>query len=276
MFLGFISCNQTKRFRPAKGVLIMLAVMLMSFAVTSSALAGENPTEQGEWKYFLQLNLWAPDIDIETTLDRDLTLSISDVVDNLDFAYMGTFGASKNKWTFLADVNFFNLDFNDSLTILDSPPVKVEFDNVELSAWSVTPMVSYNVLNTPRMSFDVLTGARYLYIKVEADLVQSLLTSTTVDSVSESGHNWNGIIGARGDIYLSGNWFVPYYFDVGTGDVDLTWQAWTAIAYKFEHIALSLGYRHIEWDFDDDDPAGGLIENLSASGPMIGIKYWFD
>ena len=274
MFSGFMSCHRTKRFRSLKVIFVILAVMLMSFAFTSSALAGENQTEQDDWTYFLQLNLFAPDIDIETTLDQDITLSISDILDNLDMVYLGTFGASKNKWTFLVDVNLLNLGFDDTLTILDNPLVSVEVIDVEMSAWSVTPIVSYNLLDTPRVSFDVLTGARYLYIKLEADLVKSLLSSTTVDSISESGHNWNGIIGGRGNIYLKGNWFMPYYFDVGTGDIDLTWQAWTAIAYKFEDFALSLGYRHIEWDFDDD-PAGDLIENLSASGPMIGIKYWF-
>ncbi|MDH4008705.1 MAG: hypothetical protein OEU35_11620, partial [Desulfuromonadales bacterium] len=142
----------------------------MSFAFTSSALAGENQTEQDDWTYFLQLNLFAPDIDIETTLDQDITLSISDILDNLDMVYLGTFGASKNKWTFLVDVNLLNLDFDDTLTILDNPLVSAEVIDVEMSAWSVTPIVSYNLLDTPRVSFDVLTGARYLYIKLEADL----------------------------------------------------------------------------------------------------------
>jgi len=168
MFSGFMSCNLTKRFRSVNVLLVVLAVMLMSFTLSSSALAGDNQTEQDEWTYFLQLNLYAPDIDIETTLDQDITLSVSDILDNMDLAYMGTFGASKNKWTFLVDVNYLNLDFDDSLTILDNPLVSAEVTNVELSAWSVTPIVSYNLLDTPRVSFDVLTGARYLYIKLES------------------------------------------------------------------------------------------------------------
>ena len=51
MFSGFMSCNLTKRFRPAKGVLIMLAVILMFFALTSSALAEGKTPGQNEWQF---------------------------------------------------------------------------------------------------------------------------------------------------------------------------------------------------------------------------------
>ena len=75
--------------------------------------------------------------------------------------------------------------------------------------------------------------------------------------------------------HLPGQWSVPYLFDVGTGDTELTWQAFAAIAYRFERVGVSLGYRHLEWQFDEGDAGGDLIDKLYISGPMVGIKYWF-
>ncbi len=101
MFPGFMSCNLTKRFRPAKGVLIMLAVILMFFALTSSALAEGKTPGQNDWQFFTQFNLWTPDITTETTTGTEIKIGIDEIIENLDLVYMGTFGASKGKCFFL-------------------------------------------------------------------------------------------------------------------------------------------------------------------------------
>ena len=275
MFSGFMSCNLTKRFRPAKGVLIMLAAILMLFALTSSALAEEKTPGQNEWQFFTQFNLWTPDIKIETTADKDLKIGIDDIIDNLDLVYMGTFGASKGKWTFLTDVIYLDIELSDNYTLIDSPVVSLDLTNIEMTAWIVSPMVVYNVLETDRVTLGFLAGARYLHLELETETTQRILLTTTQNSGSSSGDAWNGIVGARGKLHLPGKWSVPYLFDVGTGDTDLTWQAYAAIAYRFERVGLSLGYRHLEWQFDEGDAGGDLIDKLYVSGPMIGIKYWF-
>jgi hypothetical protein len=112
-------------------------------------------------------------------------------------------------------------------------------------------------------------------LKLETETELQILHTTTESSDSSSGDAWNGIVGVRGKFHLPGKWSVPYFFDVGTGDTDLIWQAFTAIAYKFDRVGLSLGYRHLEWQFDEGDAGGDLIDKLYISGPMVGIKYWF-
>ena len=42
--------------------------------------------------------------------------------------------------------------------------------------------------------------------------------------ISDSGDVWDGIVGLRGNVKLDKYWYLPYYFDVGTGASDLTWQ----------------------------------------------------
>jgi hypothetical protein len=268
-------CGLNRFYRPAKGFLLLAVIVLMSFTSALPALAEEETPGQNELEFFLQFNLWAPDIKIETTSGKDINIGIDEIVENLEFAYMGTFGASKGKWTFLTDVIYLNVDHSDNYTLVDSPLARLDLTDIEMTAWVVSPMVVYNVLETDQVTLGLLAGARYLHLKVETETTQRILLTTTESSDSNSGDAWNGIVGVRGNIYLPGKWYMPYFFDVGTGDTELTWQAYAAIAYKFDRIGLSLGYRHLEWEFDEGDAGGDLFDQLYISGPMIGIKYWF-
>jgi hypothetical protein len=264
-----------RHYRPARGFLILAVIVLMALTSALPAVAEGKKPGPNELRFFLQFNLWAPDIKIETTVDKDIKIGIDEIIENLDFTYMSTFGASKGKWTFLADVIYLHLDHSDNYTLVDNPPARLDLTNTEMTAWIVSPMVVYNVLETDRVTLGLLAGARYFHLKLETETTQQVLLTTTESSDSSSGDAWNGIVGVRGNIYLPGKWYVPYLFDVGTGDTDLTWQAYTAIAYRFERVGLSLGYRHLEWQFDEGDAGGDLIDKLYISGPMVGIKYWF-
>jgi hypothetical protein len=247
--------------------------MLLTYALP--ALAEDKTPGQDEWEFFLQFNLWAPDITTETTTGTDIEISIDEIVENLEFVYMSTFGASKGKWTLLTDVIYLNLDHSDNYTLVDSPLATLDLTNLEMTAWIVNPMVVYNILDTDQVTLGLLAGARYFHLKLETETTQRILATTTESSDSSSGDAWNGVVGVRGNVYLPEKWYIHYLFDVGTGDTDLTWQAFAAIAYKFEKVGLSLGYRHLEWQFDEDDAGGDLLDKIYISGPMIGIKYWF-
>ncbi|MEZ5592554.1 MAG: hypothetical protein R3F53_18370 [Gammaproteobacteria bacterium] len=59
--------------------------------------------------------------------------------------------------------------------------------------------------------------------------------------------------------------------DVGTGQSDLTWQAFAGVGYRFGKLDALMGYRYIDWDFDDND----VFDDLNLSGVFIGAKFWF-
>jgi hypothetical protein len=264
-------------FKPSREFVLvsMTCFWVAAFACLPPALAEGGAIDQNEWQLFTQFNLWTPDITTETTTGTEIKIGIDDIIENLDLVYMGTLGASEGKWTFLTDVIHLNIEQSNNYTLIDSPLASLDLTNLEMTAWIVTPMVSYNLVDNDRLTLDFLAGARYLHLKLETDTRERTLLSTMENSDSNSGDAWNGIVGVRGNVYLPGKWYVPYFFDVGTGDTDLTWQAFTAIAYRFDRVGLSLGYRHLEWDFDEGDAGGDLIDKLYVSGPMIGIKYWF-
>ena len=112
-----------------------------------------------------------------------------------------------------------------------------------------------------------MVGARYF--KVDLDLETDVEGTKT--KISDSGDVLDGIIGANVIIDLNDSWYLSCYADVGAGDSKLTWQAWPGVGYRLENLDVVAGYRHLAWETDDGD----TIEDLSFSGPMLGVKFRF-
>ena len=101
--------------------------------------------------------------------------------------------------------------------------------------------------------------------------MKSKLDLTGFPKVSDSGDVWDAIAGVKGQVNLTEKWYIPFYGDIGTGDSDLTWQAFAGIAYKFKKVDVVLAYRYLYWDFDNND----VFDDLNLSGPYAGIKFVF-
>ena len=82
---------------------------------------------------------------------------------------------------------------------------------------------------------------------------------------------WDGIVGVNGRVAFNQRWFAPFYLDVGTGDSSLTWQAMGGVGYGFNWGDLTLTYRHLSYDQGSDN----LVQNLSFSGPELGVVFHF-
>ena len=146
------------------------------------------------------------------------------------------------------------------------------FRDLRSRSWVVTPQVTYRVVQSDRWDLDLLAGARYLYLK--SDLLRNNLLGVPVLK-TDSAIFWDGIVGTSGKMKFDQNWFLPFHFDVGAGDTELTWQAFAGLGYNFGTWDLVAGYRYLEWDFDDDDTAGGTFKDLNMSGPVFGAKFMF-
>jgi len=237
--------------------IVILFVLFFVVATTPGILVAEEPSQDDGWKFGAQLYLWGAGIGGELASGSDIDIGFGDIVDNLDFAFMGTFGARKGKWSFMLDAIYLDIEGDDTI----APGVKAD---VELFGWIVTPTIGYNLFETEKVRFDVLGGARYFWLKSRLEL-------TGFPKVSKSGHVWDGIAGVKGQVNLTEKWYIPFYGDIGTGDSDLTWQALAGIAYKFKKVAVFLAYRYLYWDFDDND----VFDDLNLSGPYAGVKFVF-
>jgi len=193
-------------------------------------------------------------------------------------AIMGSFLAQKGKIKLHTDIIY--LDIEDSDKGLYTIPIGPHHQltggdklEVEIESWIVQPMAGYTIYETPVYTIDLGAGVRYLWLEVDMDLktTSGPLAGRKVKT-SESGHNWDGIVSIKGDVKLSDKWGAGIYFDGGSGDSDYTWQGVAGVNYKFDNFTGFFGYRHLKWEFDDnDDP----LEDLKISGPYAGARFNF-
>ncbi len=222
-------------------------------------MAAQEATQADDWQFGIEVYFWGSSVGGKSASGSDIDIQLDDILDSLEFAFMGVAGVRKGKWSLAVDVMFLNAENSADI----APGVNA---NVELTNWIITPLVGYNLVDTGKSRLDIGGGARFLHMK--ADLRVDALDARAEDS----GSNWDAVIGARGAVDLGKKWHLLGYLDMGTGESDLTWQAMAGIGYKFfKWLHVNAVYRYLAWDFDDN-PA---LDKLDLSGPAVGIKFVF-
>ena len=242
---------------------LVMTACLLAFAVPLSAADSGN---SDEWKFDATIYLWAPSMDIKPD-DGDTThISFSDLLDNLNMAFMGALGARKDKWSLLMDVIYMDVGFSEKGSVkIPDQNIKTKA-SVGMEAWIVTAAGGYNLVDTGKYSLDLLAGARYL----ATDLPIKYKIGTDKLKTTPSANVWDGIIGVRGKVNLAGKWYMNYYADGGTGDSSFTWQALAGLNYQFKKVEAGFGYRYLT-TYNKDD----AIEDLTVKGPYAGVRFFF-
>lgn len=217
-----------------------------------------------EWKFSASINGWLPDMTIKTAGGDKHTITIRDILKNLNLTVMSTLTAQKGKWGFLTDVVYMNISKG---TYLPRTP-SIAITNIKMQAWVVAPSVTYRFMESEDLSLNVLAGARYLYVNAPVQVNYN-------KKIEQYDHAWDAIVGLMGKYDLNKKWFMPFHFDVGTGEIDLTWQAFAGVGYKYDNFDVMAGYRYLEFKFDDNDDAGDVFDSITINGPIVGFKYHF-
>jgi hypothetical protein len=228
----------------------------------SSKSVAETPEDELEFK--IDVYGWGANIGGQVASGSDIGIGLDQILENLNMALMGSFALNKGKWGLRTDLLYMDLEQTSDVAIDQFLTLK----DLELKAWVVTPMVSYKLIDSEKVSLDLLAGARYLYLDVDAKI-------NNLPDLSGSGDIWDGVIGVSGRFDFDGKWYLPYHFDIGTGQSKMTWQAFGGVGYSFKSWDLVVGYRYLEWDFDDSDKGGDVLNDLNMGGPIIGAIFQF-
>jgi hypothetical protein len=133
-------------------------------------------------------------------------------------------------------------------------------------AWTVAG--SYAAVETPRVDMYTLAGLRHLRTDAASDARSLAWPGASLQRPDA----WDAILGVRGRVKLGeGRWFAPYYFDVGTGQSDFTWQALGGIGYAFSWGEVVGSWRHLDYNFAN----GSGMRDMTFSGPSIsfGVRW---
>ena len=247
--------------------------LLTAFSVP--AIAGDfeqsltpplQPADDG-WELTATINGWLPGITGTSASGIPIDVGLDDIIRDLNMVFMGSFHASKGRWGLGMDLVYLDLETTGSRSL---GPASLSAD-ITLKSWIVTPVVSYCVLEREWGQFKLLAGARYLYLKENTDLQVTTPKCSKQTRVTLKGDEWAAIVGFKGFVNLSERWYMPYYFDIGAGQPDLTLQAFAGVAYRFNGWDMSFGYRYLKWDLADSS----ALSDLEVKGPMIGARFDF-
>jgi len=250
---------------------IILSVLclcgLPAFAGTTIPSIQPAPYES-PWSWRVALYGWGESLD-GTVGVRGYTapmhVPFSDLVKNIQMGAMGAVEVKYNRWGFTADMVYASLGD----TLRDNAGGSL---NADLKQFLGNFVVSYDVVNTDVMKFDVYAGARVNWMDLNLKLVDRFGVKLVDKSGSES---WvDPIIGLRFQHALGHDIFFRAVGDIGGFGVSsqFTWQAMAGFGYSFhEYGSLLLGYRALGIDYTN----GGFTYDVTAYGPVIGYEWKF-
>lgn len=224
------------------------------------------------------------------TVTAQPTVGFGEILSHLDFATMIAADARYDRFSLLTDFVYLKVGGTASqLKLVNFPgqpsiPISAavrtsEGLNLNASIWTLAG--GYTVLQEDWGSFDLIAGFRYLGVNASTNynLALSLTgprgngaTFGGVGSVSGSANVRNGIGGFRGRVRIGKTGlFVPYYFDVGAGGANLTWQIASGLGYQIGWAGVSLTYRYLLFQ----QSSTAVVQHLWIRGPMIMADFTF-
>lgn len=253
-----------------KNVSKKLNLVAAGCAVSLAMTAGQAFAEGSNWTYDLSFNLWLND----TTLNADTpfgevsgTLSFSDALKSLDFAFMGTAEARNGPWGIIGDVLYYKL------TGSGDTPDAVLFSgaSMESKITVATGYLAYRVHEDATTALDLGVGLRAFSSSIDTTLQGPPAQNQTFSRSDE----WiDPIVAARLRVAFNEKWFGTMMLDFGGngGGYNQTWQVLATAGYRInDNWMLQGGYRYLE----ASQETGNGRTSMAFSGPILGVTYHF-
>jgi len=239
------------------------------------------------WQYSATLYLWVPSVGGSSRFPADsggtnLNVSAEEILDRLKFAAMGTFGAHNGTWGVFTDVVYLHFgggkggsrDF--TIGNIGLPADASANFNWTMKGFVWTTAGEYRVVSDPSWTLDILGGVRWLDIHqtLNWDIAGSI---GSLDPLARSGSAkvtdsvLDAIIGFKGRLGFGENreWFVPYYFDIGTGQSQSTLQVAAGLGYTFKWGEVTAMYRYLDYRMKDSK----ALQDINFGGPLIAATW---
>lgn len=253
-----------------------LAVALTGLALVLCSAPGraqEGSGEEGGWSVrltpYVMLAGLKGDVGVRGQT-AEVDASFSDIADYLNFAAMTALEARRGRLGLGADVIYMTLGADADIT---SPGPLVDRVEDDMSAFILSPQVSYRVTRPGPASVDLLGGIRYWHLSNTLKLTGE----TEQELEFEASQDWvEPLVGARLGIDFSDRWFGLARGDVGGfgAGSDFSWQALGAIGYRFDsqgRYSVLAGYRQLDVDYENDDD--GFLFDVGMGGPTIAFIF---
>ena len=252
------------------GLARKLRALMKTTACLAVALATPALAQDSGWSFALSPYAWTPGLtsSVETAWGTvEVEKSISDVLSDLDLAFMGAFEARNGRWSLIADLFYANLSQGRPT------PLGILFSRAEIDteAKLLSGYAGYRVLEGGPVAVDLMAGFRVNSVNLDLSLAPGLIGGQSF-GMSET---WvDPLIGGRARFTITDRWFATVLADVGgfrTGS-DLTWQIFGSLGYQIdERWSVQGGWRYVAIKKEIE----GSIVATDFSGPLLGFTARF-
>ncbi len=251
-----------------------LATAGVDMPVEEQVIAPVVTEESSGWEHRLAIYGWAASFDGTLTYSlpgEDSVESDGSLIDELDGVFMAAYEVRKDKFSFLTDVVYLGMSGGETIAEDIGRGKLATTIEQEFDAWVLSFYGGYNLIDNGRTKLDIIGGIRYFSLDVEATITFDGLGGGRSIPLSPSFEVYDALIGVKGSFDINENWYVPYLFDIGAGDTDLTWQAQASIGYRFDWGDVLATYRYLHYEKDDLR----LVEDFDLYGPKVGVVFHF-
>ncbi len=280
-------------------------------AVTIGLLAATEPARaqiastvpstdgRGGWTFAVAPYVWLPTIHTTLnfntprsgTITQTISAGIGDYLSKLNFVLFGSAEARSGRFTVFTDLVYANASLTTSNSHFSSfnpgrgpifIPRELESETgtrLAATVWSLAG--GYTVQHGEWGNVDGVLGMRILNLggTTNLALTQNITLPNRIIAVSrDNSLNLNStdpeaIFGVKGRFNIpNSRFYVPFYVDVGTGALPLTWQVYTGIAYQVSGWAdISAGYRYMGFESGNDTG----VHDLKLGGALLAVNCRF-
>jgi hypothetical protein len=285
----------------------ILFVLLLAVGASPAARA-QQPASAGQaappngWTFEIAPYLWFPTVSLSLNynlppalggrLPTDVSVGPGDIYRHFDFGGMFAADARNGPFSLLTDfvgarfsatssnVNIKSVDFFGLPSIPISRGLATSTGStIGLVIWTLAG--GYTVLQGNWGNLDLIAGTRLLSVNARTDYSLALMVTGPlgngaifggIGDVTASRTVADGIAGLRGRIRIPNTpLFVPYYFDIGAGGSQLTWQIASGLGYQFNKWgAASVTYRYLSFHH-----SGAVVDTTTLKGPVLMVNFTF-
>lgn len=247
-------------------------------ALTPAAFAADvtAPEATSDWTFTAAAYLWGSGISGTSGVfglpPQEIDLGFSDILKDLNFAFMGLGEARNGRFVLGMDLTYTNVG-----STIENPrkadQLLIKKIDAHNTSWMVTGFGGYTVFDNDMMRLDAIAGGRYWSVNTDFTLKSDV---QAIDGRSASeGASWvDPLVGAKTRIdvtpefYLAG-WAMIGGFGVGS---DLMWDVMAGAGYEFnDHFSVFGGYRAASVDYSND----GFVYDIVQQGPAAALVFAF-
>lgn len=223
-----------------------------------------------DWEWTFAPYFWVADMGMDMTIDDVPALGIdvkaTDLLDKVELVFQAHFEGRRGRGGFFADLTY--MEITDSLAVPNGPSIDADVTQILLEGGGL-----YR-LKDESSGLELLFGVRVFEIDQVME-ISDALNQTTVDVTTTMT---DGFVGLRYGGPIGKKWSYKLRGDVGTGDTELTWNAIVGFGYemgKTGKYSLVLGYRYLQFEFEEEDGGAKIESDMTFSGPAIGLQIDF-